>query len=105
MKRGCLRRTRLGWSFRLYLALWFSRDEHFAGGSLAGAYRSVHVAVPDLRCLRARPVDKAHGFPQRLAVARPHAGPEAPPVATPAPLIGGPVFLDVLLGVRGACSE
>src|SRR5919112_356152 len=92
-------------TFRLYLALWFSRDEHFAGGSLAGAYRSVHVAVPDLRCLRASPVDKAHGLPQRLAVARPHPGPETPPVAAPAPLLGCPVSLDILLGVRSAGPE
>src|SRR5919112_3912752 len=105
MQRECLRRTCLGWSFRMYQALWFSRDEHFAGGALAGAYRSVHVAVPDLRRLRAGPVDTAHGLPQRLAVPRPYAGPEAPTVAAPAPLLGGPVPLDILLGVRGAGPE
>src|SRR5215210_2236045 len=105
MKRECLRRTCLGWSLRMYQALWFSRDEHFAGGALAGAYRSVHVAVPHLRCLRASPVDTANGLPQRLAVARPYAGPEAPPVAAPAPLLGCPVSLDILLGVRGAGPE
>src|SRR5918999_557841 len=105
MKRECLRRTCLGWSFRMYQALWFSRDEHFAGGALAGAYRSVHVAVPDLRRLRAGPVDTAHGLPQRLTVARPDAGPEAPSVAAPAPLLGGPVSLDVLVGGCGARTE
>ena len=89
----------------MYQALWFSREEHFAGGALAGAYRSFHVAVPDLRCLRASPVDTAHGLPQRLAVARPYAGPEAPPVAAPAPLLGCLVSLDVLLGLRGAGPE
>ena len=34
-----------------------SSGEHFAGGPLAGAYRSVHVTVPDLRRLGPRPVD------------------------------------------------
>jgi hemolysin III len=47
-------------------------------------------------------VDATHGLPQRLAVARPHPGPEAPPVAAPAPLLGGPVSLDLLVGVCGA---
>src|SRR5215211_9329617 len=79
--------------------------EHFAGGPLAGAYRPVHVAVPDLRGLRARPMDAAYGLPQRLAVAGPHARPEAPPVASPTPFFGRPVSLDVFLGVRGARSE
>src|SRR5215210_6979312 len=71
-----------------------SGGKHFAGGPLAGAYRSVHVTVPDLRCLRAGPVDTAHGLPQRLAVARPHTGPEAPPIAAPAPHLGRPVPLE-----------
>src|SRR5215208_8532981 len=105
MKRECLRRTCLGWSLRMYQALWFSREEHFAGGALAGAYRSVHVAIPHLRGLRARPVDTAHGLSKRLAVACPHSGPKAPAVAAPTPLLGRPVPLDVLLGVCGARPE
>src|SRR5215213_2327919 len=105
MKRKCPRGTCLGWTFRMFLALWFSRDEHFAGGAFAGAYRPVHVAVPHLRCLRASPVDSAHRLPKRLAVARPHSGPEAPTVTAPTPLLGGPVFLDVLVGIRGTWSE
>src|SRR5215210_2146184 len=82
-----------------------SGGKHFAGGPLAGAYRFVHVTVPDLRCLRAGPVDTAHGLPQRLAVARPRTGPEAPPIAAPAPHLGRPVPLDALLGLCGPRSE
>src|SRR5215211_3845085 len=50
-------------------------------------------------------MDPADGLPQRLAVARPHAGTEAPSVAAPAPLLGRPILLDVLLGVCGARPE
>src|ERR687890_97641 len=63
-------------------ALWYLGDEHLAGGALAGANRPVHIAVPDLRGLRARPVDSAHGLPERLAVASPHAGTKASSVAS-----------------------
>src|ERR687894_690379 len=55
----------------------YSGGEHLVGGPLAGAYGSVHVPVPHLRRLRARPVYPSHGLPQRLAVARPHSGSEA----------------------------
>src|SRR5215211_5357044 len=105
MKRKCLRGPCLEWTFRMFRALWFSREEHFAGGALAGAYRSVHVAIPDLRCLRPRPVNPAHRLPKRLAVARPHSGPEAPAVAASAPLLGGPVSLDVLVRLCGTRPE
>src|ERR687897_2587380 len=89
----------------MFRALWFLGDEHFAGGAFAGAYRPVHVAIPDLRGLRPSPVDPAHRLPQRLAVARPHPGPEAPPVAASAPHLGCPVSLDILLGIRSAGPE
>src|SRR5215218_4950676 len=99
MKRKCGRGTCLGSPFPMSWYLWFSREEHFAGGAFAGAYRSVHVAIPHLRGLCACPVDTVHGLPKRLAVARPHSGPEAPAVAAPAPLLGRPVSLDVLVGL------
>jgi hypothetical protein len=47
-------------------------------------------------------VDPAHRLPQRLAVARPHTCPEAPAVAASAPLLGGPVALDVLVRLCAA---
>ncbi len=58
-------------------ALRYLGDEHLAGSAFAGAHRPVHIAVPDLRGLRAHPVDSAHRLPERPAVARPHAGTEA----------------------------
>src|SRR5215213_3055559 len=105
MKRKCPRGTCLGWTFRMSRYLWFLGDEHLAGGALAGANRPVHIAVPDLGGLRARPVDSAHGLPERLTVAGPHAGTKASSVAAPAPLLGRPILLDVFVGICGARPE
>src|SRR6185436_6280187 len=64
--------------------------EHFLGGALARAHRSVHVAVPVVGGLGAGPVDVAEALPQRRAELRQHVLARVANWTAPRPGLLGP---------------